>query len=298
MLKFDCDFERWNIALDAEVSRVQQYDNKTIDLSFAGDFPAEYTKWSVYLKFGNWMDIITLEASEDGYHVVLTADQLSFRGTYDVQIYGENGDKKRHTNIATFVNPVSLSGDALWPELPKKFSDALNKVESAVVHSPVIDLSTLHWMVWDFANEEYVDTGISASGGNVMSVNGKTGAVVLNAEDVGALPDDTSIPTKTSELENDSGFLTEHQSLAGKQDKITASGLLKGDGDGGVSAAEPGVDYLTEHQSLAAYQTKTIEDAGGYFPENTVEAALQYLGSEFNGANAALNDLLNQIGGA
>ena len=31
-----------------------------------------------------------------------------------------------------------------------------------------------------------------------------------------------------------------------KQNKITASGLLKGDGAGGVSAAVPGTDYLTE----------------------------------------------------
>ena len=31
-----------------------------------------------------------------------------------------------------------------------------------------------------------------------------------------------------------------------KQDKITASGILKGDGAGGVSAAAPGTDYLTE----------------------------------------------------
>ena len=39
-------------------------------------------------------------------------------------------------------------------------------------------------------------------GGAVDSVNGMTGDVVLD------------IPSKTSQLENDSGFLTEHQSLA------------------------------------------------------------------------------------
>ena len=77
------------------------------------------------------------------------------------------------------------------------------------------------------------------SGGAVASVNGQTGAVVLDANDVGALPDDTtyvssfngstgavtytapvtsvngstgavtvSVPTKTSDLANDSGFIT------------------------------------------------------------------------------------------
>lgn len=42
----------------------------------------------------------------------------------------------------------------------------------------------------------------------VASVNGKTGNVILNANDVGALPNTTVIPTKTSELDNDSGFIT------------------------------------------------------------------------------------------
>lgn len=42
----------------------------------------------------------------------------------------------------------------------------------------------------------------------VQSVNGKTGAVVLSSSDVHALPDSTSIPSKTSDLTNDSGFLT------------------------------------------------------------------------------------------
>ena len=42
----------------------------------------------------------------------------------------------------------------------------------------------------------------------VTSVNSKTGAVQLNATDVGALPGTTIIPTKTSQLDNDSGFIT------------------------------------------------------------------------------------------
>ena len=46
------------------------------------------------------------------------------------------------------------------------------------------------------------------AGGAVSSVNGQTGAVVLDADDVGALPDSTTIPSKTSDLANDSGFIT------------------------------------------------------------------------------------------
>jgi hypothetical protein len=42
--------------------------------------------------------------------------------------------------------------------------------------------------------------------GAVDSVNGKTGVVTLDADDVGALPDDTVIPAKVSDLENDDGY--------------------------------------------------------------------------------------------
>ena len=42
----------------------------------------------------------------------------------------------------------------------------------------------------------------------VTKVNGKTGEVTLTADDVGALPLNTAIPKKTSELTNDSGFIT------------------------------------------------------------------------------------------
>ena len=38
--------------------------------------------------------------------------------------------------------------------------------------------------------------------------------------------------------------LTQHQDISGKQDKITASGILKGNGNGSVSAAVAGTDYL------------------------------------------------------
>lgn len=51
--------------------------------------------------------------------------------------------------------------------------------------------------------EDYLDAHPA-----VQSVNGKTRNVVLNAEDVGALPDDTFIPSKITDLTNDSDFAT------------------------------------------------------------------------------------------
>ena len=59
----------------------------------------------------------------------------------------------------------------------------------------------------------------------VASVNGKTGNVSLSAYDVGALPDNTEIPTDTSDLTNNANFVdqsTLNTYLAAKQDALRA----------------------------------------------------------------------------
>jgi hypothetical protein len=81
------------------------------------------------------------------------------------------------------------------------------------------------------------------------------------ATEVGALPDTTSIPSKTSDLTNDSGYISTETdptvsswakaaskpsytaTEVGAQPTITASGLLKGNGSGTISAAVAGTDY-------------------------------------------------------
>lgn len=48
----------------------------------------------------------------------------------------------------------------------------------------------------------------------VTSVNQMTGEINLTASDVGALPDTTTVPTRTSQLVNDSGYITSQQASA------------------------------------------------------------------------------------
>lgn len=63
----------------------------------------------------------------------------------------------------------------------------------------------------------------------VKSVNTKIGDVVLTASDVGALPDTTVIPTKTSDLTNDSGFINASgapvQSVDGDTGTVTTNAV-------------------------------------------------------------------------
>ena len=79
---------------------------------------------------------------------------------------------------------------------------------------------------------------IKQVGGKVDSVNGMTGDVVLD------------IPSKTSQLENDSGFITQIPDEYITETELDAKG------------------YLTEHQSLADYAKKSeIPDVSGFLTE-------------------------------
>lgn len=74
--------------------------------------------------------------------------------------------------------------------------------------------------------------------------------ITLTASDVGALPDTTVIPTKTSELNNDSGFITSSGSITGNAatattaDKVANALTVNGKTYDGSSAVNAGVQTV------------------------------------------------------
>ena len=78
------------------------------------------------------------------------------------------------------------------------------------------------------------------------TINGKALStnITLSASDIRALPDTTVIPSID-------GLATETY-VDTKQAKITASGILKGNGAGGVSAAVKGTDYAAPSVGVTA----------------------------------------------
>ena len=89
----------------------------------------------------------------------------------------------------------------------------------------------------------------------VTKVAGKTGAVTLAKGDVGLGNVDN-----TSDVNKPISNATQAV-LNGKQAKITASGILKGDGAGGVSAAVKGTDYAAPSVGVTATLTASGWDA-------------------------------------
>lgn len=118
-------------------------------------------------------------------------------------------------------------------------------------------------------NQSLLGSGNIQIDGGVQSVNGQTGVVVLDAEDVGALPSSTSIPTKTSDLTNDSGFITNSYHDSTKQDVISDLSTIRSGASLGTTSIQPNdnvseltndAGYLTSHQSLSNYYNKTETD--------------------------------------
>lgn len=161
----------------------------------------------------------------------------------------------------------------------------INKVESQSVYDSMVAANKIN------DDELYLVARNNSQTSGVTGVKGaaetsyRTGDVNITAENIGALPADTVIPSKTSDLTNDSGFITSapvtsvnsktgavtlakgdvglgnvdntsdankpistatQTALNAKQATVTANGILKGDGSGNITAADEAEVELVE----------------------------------------------------
>ena len=215
-----------------------------------------------------------------------------------------------HQDISGKADKSATVSNVAYDATNKKITETVNGTTSDVVS--VATIKTDLTLVKGDVGLGNVDNVKQYSASNpppypVTSVNGDTGAVTVD------------VPTKTSDLTNDSGFITSstggipaggsaneflmkssgtdydtrwislysgeipfmdsgsgdpglssmlsrrdhrHPTDTSRQAKITASGILKGDGSGGVSAATAGTDYITPatlhspwsvHDSVTSY---------------------------------------------
>lgn len=98
------------------------------------------------------------------------------------------------TKVAT-ITVDNVGTDLYAPTPPTKVSDLTNDSGYITGISSSDVTTALGYTPYNSTNPSgYVDATGAANAAPVQSVNGATGTVVLDAEDVGALPDDTHIP--------------------------------------------------------------------------------------------------------
>lgn len=180
--------------------------------SYVDDVIEGYFYNGNFYKESSHTTVITGEVGK--IYVDLTTDKTyRYGGSTFVEISsGTTVSVSRDLTTGTKVATITVNGtgsDIYAPTPPTKVSDLTNDSGFITGISSSDVTTALGYTPYNSMNpNSYVDASGAASAAPVQSVNGQTGTVVLDAEDVGALPDDTVIPSKTSDLTNDSGFIT------------------------------------------------------------------------------------------
>ena len=237
--------EGYETCADAEHSHAEGY--RTFTTQFAAHAEGAFTKAGMYCHAeGHTCYALGNVSHAEGNCTIAQGRYQHVQGKYNAELGNSyahivgNGDENNRSNCHTldwngnawFQGNVSVDGTPTNDNdlVTKKYvDDAVANVQSGG-GSGNIDLS-------DYATKEYVDEAING---------------VDVTEQLTDYAKTEDIPTKTSELTNDSGFLTEHQDishLANKSDVPTKVSQLTND-----------KGYLTEHQSLEGLASETYVD--------------------------------------
>lgn len=127
-------------------------------------------------------------------------------------------------NDSGFVSDSNYATKAELKEVENKIPDTTGLATKVELNNVAADIPETYLKVANLGDgsltiinnkgESVVFTPAAAGGGGAVdSVNGQTGTVVLD------------IPTKVSELENDSGYLTSHQDISNLATKVELSAV-------------------------------------------------------------------------
>lgn len=180
--------------------------------SYVDDVIEGYFYNDSFYKESSHTTVITGEAGK--IYVDLATDKTyRYGGSTFVEISsGTTVSVSRDLTTGTKIATITVNGtgsDLYAPTQPTKVSDLTNDSGFITGVSSSDVTTALGYTPYNASNPNgYVNSTGAANAAPVQSVNGQTGTVVLDADDIGALPNTTSIPSKTSDLTNDSGFIT------------------------------------------------------------------------------------------
>ena len=141
--------------------------------------------------------IVTSVAGSDMLTWTVSSTDTAFSGYGKAELRIVFADGLAKSAVYSTCVLKSITADTVIPSALQSWYDAM----IAYIDEHSISPEDIAQAVEDYITEHPITAPVD-------SVNGQTGNVVLTASDVGALPDSTAIPTKTSDLQNDSGFIT------------------------------------------------------------------------------------------
>ena len=161
--------------------------------------------------------------------------------------------------------PVEPTGVPI-SELPGADTPTGNDAIPGVQDDETVQYSLAALLAWIISQTTPADIGAVPETRKVNN-HALDADVTVTAADVGAVPTSRTVNSKPL-----SADITLTASDVGAQPTITASGILKGDGNGGVSAAIAGTDYqapLTFDSAPTENSTNPVTSGGIYSAMNT-----------------------------
>lgn len=230
----------------------------------------------------------------------VTKEQLGLSKVV-TSINGESGD----VTIPTVINDAKLTIQQNGTEVGNfTANSAVDKTVNITVPTKLSELeddssfaktSELPTKTSELENDSGYITSSDIPSIPVTTVNGKTGAVVLNATDVRALPNTTVIPTTTSQLTNNSGYITSAGAPVQMVNGKTGAVQLTATDVGAISAAD--ISQILGNSSTKVPSEKAVADAmsaAGYgdmlkakYANNSTDDTVDKAFSDANGKNIA-----------
>lgn len=230
----------------------------------------------------------------------VTKEQLGLSKVV-TSINGESGD----VTIPTVINDAKLTIQQNGTEVGNfTANSAVDKTVNITVPTKLSELeddssfaktSELPTKTSELENDSGYITSSDIPSIPVTTVNGKTGAVVLNATDVRALPNTTVIPTTTSQLTNNSGYITSAGAPVQTVNGETGAVQLTATDVGAISAAD--ISQTLGNSSTKVPSEKAVADAmsaAGYgdmlkakYANNSTDDTVDKAFSDANGKNIA-----------
>lgn len=174
-----------------------------------------------------------------------------------LQIVDTKADKSIVDDLVESVESIKIP--SLEGYATEKFvGDEIKKIDIPVVPTDISSFNNdVNYLTVNDADLKYAPIG-----SGVVDLSG-----YATKEFVGVEISKIDIPTKVSELENDRNYLTEHQDISGKQDKITDLDTIRANAELGATALRSiPEEYITEtelnnkkyltEQSIVNYYTK------------------------------------------
>lgn len=264
-MNIDLKFQDWALVLQR--ANVRQYDDRAHTLRVTGDLPAGW-RWTMYLSVFSeaYFNAVALTESDGALTAVLTRGDLAFGDTaYTLQLVGTKDDVRRHTNPVRLYVGASLSGDGVWPEVPRSFTDAETaaldaaaRAEQAAagIETAAEELGDLTELVTDLAGgmtDHVGNSAIHITAAERAAWNAKANALDLEAH---ATDTDKHLTARERAKWNGYGQTLEH--LGVDLDDHTSAAALH------LPAGGSAGDFLRRTAGGAAWQTVPAAEGGAF----------------------------------